>query len=122
MQTWKGIFRESLTRPDDFSSAFALEPFEIEKVLSRYPALVNPYFREICDAAGPSLSRQILPDTQEVSAANDAFPEDPIGEDVFSPVPNLSHRYGDRVLFLVSDICPVYCRFCTRKRKVGRGL
>lgn len=122
MQTWKGIYRGSLTRPADFASAFALKTSGIERVLSRYPALVNPYFRELCCAAGAPLARQVLPDAQEISAENDACPEDPIGEDTFSPVPNLSHRYEDRVLFLVSDICPVFCRFCTRKRKVGRGL
>jgi len=122
MQTWKGIFRESLTRPAEFASALALEPSLIERVLSRYPALVNPYFKELCDAAGAPLARQVLPDALEISAENEAFPEDPIGEDAFSPVPNLSHRYEDRVLFLISDICPVFCRFCTRKRKVGRSL
>jgi lysine 2,3-aminomutase len=48
-------------------------------------------------------------------------PEDPLHEDEDSPVPRLTHRYPDRVLFLITDRCPMYCRFCTRKRMVGRA-
>ena len=44
---------------------------------------------------------------------------DSLGEDADSPVPNIIHRYPDRVLFLVSPVCAAYCRFCTRRRKVG---
>ena len=44
---------------------------------------------------------------------------DSLGEDADSPVPNITHRYPDRVLFLVSPVCAAYCRFCTRRRKVG---
>jgi lysine 2,3-aminomutase len=58
----------------------------------------------------------------EISDVNDSGPVDPVGEEIYSPVPNLTHRYKDRVLFLVSSSCPVYCRFCTRKRKVGSSL
>jgi lysine 2,3-aminomutase len=47
--------------------------------------------------------------------------EDPLHEDEDSPVPRLTHRYPDRVLFLITDRCPMYCRFCTRKRMVGRA-
>jgi lysine 2,3-aminomutase len=46
--------------------------------------------------------------------------EDPLNEDGDSPVPRLTHRYPDRVLLLITDRCPMYCRFCTRKRMVGR--
>jgi lysine 2,3-aminomutase len=63
-----------------------------------------------------------MPDPEEISPANEELPEDPVGEERYSPIPNLTHRYHDRVLFLVSDSCPIYCRFCTRKRKVGRSL
>ena len=45
--------------------------------------------------------------------------EDPLEEENLSPVPNLVHRYPDRALFLVTNQCAMYCRFCTRKRKVG---
>jgi len=112
----------SLTKAEDLSLAFGLDPLDVEKVLERYPARVNSYYRDLCDQAGQPLLRQVVPDKEEVSSFNDSFPEDPIGEEAFSPVPNLTHRYEDRVLFLVSDLCPLFCRFCTRKRKVGKNL
>ena len=95
---------------------------EVRKVSARYPAHVSDYYRELASSAGEPIARQVMPDPEEISARNDALPEDPVDEDRYSPVPNLSHRYRDRVLFLVSDRCPIFCRFCTRKRKVGRSL
>jgi len=95
---------------------------EIRKVTSRYPFLVSGYYRELAARVGAPVARQVCPDPEELSRDNEELPEDPVGEDIYSPVPNLTHRYPDRVLFLVSDSCPVYCRFCTRKRKVGRSL
>lgn len=95
---------------------------DLLKVVERYPVLINDYYRDLARTAGDSIARQIIPDPAEISPENDTLAEDPVGEDVYSPAPNLSHRYRDRILFLVSDRCPVYCRFCTRKRKVGRNL
>lgn len=95
---------------------------DLLKVAERYPVRISDYYRELARTAGEPIARQVMPDPEEISARNDALPEDPVGEDRYSPVPNLSHRYRDRVLLLVSDRCPIYCRFCTRKRKVGRSL
>ena len=97
-------------------------PEEILRVTARYPALINDYYRELAKTAGAPIARQVMPDPAELSIGNEELPEDPVGEERYSPVPNLTHRYLDRVLFLVSDSCPIYCRFCTRKRKVGRSL
>jgi lysine 2,3-aminomutase len=47
--------------------------------------------------------------------------DDPLSEDSHSPVPGLVHRYPDRVLFLVTGFCSVYCRYCTRSRMVAHG-
>jgi lysine 2,3-aminomutase len=58
-----------------------------------------------------------VPDPAELD--DEGCPDDPLNEDADSPVPNLTHRYPDRVLFLVNHQCPIYCRFCTRKRKVS---
>ena len=59
-----------------------------------------------------------MPDEKELT--DTAGMEDPLAEEKHSPVPNITHRYPDRVLFLVSNQCAVHCRFCTRKRKIGR--
>ncbi|UCG39579.1 MAG: radical SAM protein, partial [bacterium] len=112
----------SIREAEEIAEAFGLTRAQASVVISRYPALVNPYFRRLAGEAGEPLLLQVRPDPAEISPLNDSLPEDPIGEESFSPVPNLTHRYPDRVLFLVSDRCAVTCRFCTRKRKVGRGL
>jgi len=65
------------------------------------------------------LGKQVIPDSKELEDSDD--PEDPLNEEKQSPVPNLICRYPDRVLFLVSNHCAMYCRYCTRKRKVGRS-
>jgi lysine 2,3-aminomutase len=61
--------------------------------------------------------KQAVPDVAEIN--DGVCEEDPLDEENLSPVPNLVHKYPDRVLFLVSNKCAMYCRFCTRNRKVG---
>src|SRR2546422_6077007 len=60
---------------------------------------------------------QYVPDLQELEVHDGLV--DSLAEDAHSPVPNITHRYPDRALFLVSPVCASYCRFCTRRRKVG---
>jgi lysine 2,3-aminomutase len=119
---WKEILEDSLTTPIEVASSFGLDPDFVSDVVDRYPVLINSYYRRLCEREGLPIIRQVLPDPVEISAVNVSCPEDPVGEDIYAPVPNLTHRYKDRVLFLVSSLCPIYCRFCTRKRKVGRSL
>lgn len=95
---------------------------KFQRVTAKYPALINDYYNELARIAGTPIARQVMPDPEELSQDNQKLPEDPVGEDLYSPVPNLTHRYQDRVLLLISDRCPIYCRFCTRKRKIGRSL
>lgn len=97
-------------------------PEDLQRVAERYPVLINDYYRKLAETGGEPIARQVMSDPEEISPQNVALPEDPIGEDRYSPVPHLTHRYRDRVLLLISDRCPIYCRFCTRKRKVGRFL
>lgn len=122
LMDWTEIDGNSLTDPESISSALALPSGDLAEVMSQYPARINSYYLSLIEAAGDGIFRQVVPYPDEVSETNNNLPDDPIGEEVYSPVPNLSHRYHDRVLFLVSDRCPIYCRFCTRKRKVGRSL
>ncbi|MFV1956667.1 MAG: KamA family radical SAM protein [bacterium] len=119
---WKFLLDESVADPDDIARAFGLDLESTKRVSKAYPVKINPYFLELAKDNGEALSRQVVPDIEELSPRNTACPKDPIMEEAYSPVTNLTHRYRDRVLFLVSDTCPVHCRFCTRKRKVGKGL
>jgi lysine 2,3-aminomutase len=66
---------------------------------------------------GDAIWRQYVPDLQELEVVDGMV--DSLNEDADSPVPNITHRYPDRALFLVSPVCAAYCRFCTRRRKVG---
>jgi lysine 2,3-aminomutase len=80
---------------------------------------VTPYY--LLTASGSSaLTRCILPDARERDIRPYEMP-DPLGEDGHSPVPGIVHRYPDRVLFLVTEFCSTYCRYCTRSRLVGKS-
>ena len=81
-----------------------------------YPEMISPYYARLIRREGGPIWRQAVPDPVELD--DPASPEDPLEEERYSPVSGLVHRYPDRALFLVSDTCPVYCRFCTRKRRI----
>jgi lysine 2,3-aminomutase len=83
---------------------------------------VTPYFFNLIKADDPDcpVRRQVTPNVEEMTTAAWEM-SDPCGEDSFSPVPGLVHRYPDRVLFLVTDRCAAYCRYCTRSRLVSNA-
>jgi lysine 2,3-aminomutase len=78
---------------------------------------ITPHYLSLIKEKGDPIYRQVIPDQQEL--IDGGLLEDPLAEDRDSPVHNIVHRYPDRVLFLVTHVCASYCRFCTRKRKVG---
>jgi len=91
---------------------------EIEKVKKVYPMNVSSYFLSLIRKKGDPIWKQCIPDIRELQ---DRFnTDDPLAEERDTRVPGLVHRYPDRALLIVSSKCPTYCRFCTRKRKVGR--
>lgn len=86
------------------------------------PFAVTPYYAGLISPHDPTdpIRRAMVPVINELLvSAGEAH--DPLGEDRHSPVPGLVHRYPDRVLFLVTDFCSSYCRYCTRSRMVGRS-
>jgi len=87
------------------------------KVASLYPCKVSGYYGGLIKAPGDAIWLQCIPDIRELE--EDMQEADPLAEGTLSPVPGLIHRYPDRVVLLVSNRCPVYCRFCMRKRHVG---
>lgn len=89
----------------------------LREVIANFPMRINPYFLNLIQSPGDPIWKQAIPDLAEIH--DDVCSEDPLGEDSLSPVPNLVHKYPDRVLLLVTNQCAMYCRFCTRKRKVG---
>ena len=83
---------------------------------------ITPYFFNLIDPADEHcpIRRQVIPRVEETHTAPWEM-TDPCGEDSHSPVPGLVHRYPDRVLFLVTDRCAAYCRYCTRSRLVSNA-
>lgn len=87
---------------------------------SKLALAVTPHFFSLIDPADPNcpIRRQVLPRFEESLVLPHEM-ADPVGEDAHMPVPGLVHRYPDRVLFLVTDRCASYCRYCTRSRVVS---
>lgn len=117
MATWQKLLKKSISRADHLAAYPGVKIEEIREVDRMYPMRINPYYLGLIRKAGDPLWRQAVPDIQEIE--NKSGLDDPLDEENLSPVPNLVHKYPDRVLFLVSSQCAMYCRFCTRKRKVG---
>ena len=118
MTGWKNILNNSITSPQAISSLFNGNRDEIERVAEVYPVRINPYYLNLIKEHGTALYKQAVPDIAELDMSDGMT--DPLNEENLSPVANLVHKYPDRALFLVSSECAMYCRFCTRKRKVGR--
>lgn len=93
----------------------------IDAVLNRFRMAITPYYLTLIDPANPHcpIRKQAVPGVEELLIGeHDQL--DPLHEDADSPVPGLTHRYPDRVLFLITDMCSMYCRHCTRRRFAGQ--
>jgi lysine 2,3-aminomutase len=90
----------------------------IEAVAARYAIALTPAMRALIEAPDDPIARQFIPAAEELITAPHEHP-DPIGDDKFSPVKGVVHRYPDRALLKPLLICPVYCRFCFRREHVG---
>jgi lysine 2,3-aminomutase len=106
---------------DGLIDAGLLDPSDragIEAVATRYAVAITPTVRALIAAADDPIARQFVPSTDELITAPHEHP-DPIGDDKFSPVKGIVHRYPDRALLKPLLLCPVYCRFCFRREHVG---
>lgn len=116
-QAWEEILSRSVTSGGDLAPVLDIDEACVERVTAKYPMRINPYYLGLIGAKGDPFYLQAVPDLREITD-QDGY-EDPLDEEGLSPVPGLTHKYPDRVLFLVSSRCAMYCRFCNRKRKVG---
>ncbi|NLP09983.1 KamA family radical SAM protein [bacterium] len=117
MDDWQQMLKNSLTDPEVIAKRFNLNSKDLEKIGTEFKIRVTPYYASLIKEKGDAIYKQVIPDPREL--AENSGVSDPLSEDHDSPVPSIVHRYPDRVLFLVSHSCASYCRFCTRKRKVG---
>ncbi len=92
----------------------------INDVLGRFRMAITPYYLTLIDPTDPEcpMRLQAIPLGNELEVGKHDL-LDPLAEDHDSPVPGLTHRYPDRVLFLITDMCSMYCRHCTRRRFAG---
>lgn len=117
METWEKNLEKCVTSPEELSGLFRLQDPKLTSVVRRYPMRITPYYLGLIAEPGDPIWRQCVPDPAELEDLDQS--PDPLDEERLSPVPGLIHRYPDRVVWIVSSACAVYCRFCMRKRGVG---
>lgn len=123
---WKWQLRNTIKNLEQFELLTgiqfnAAERTDLEKTFDKFPLSITPYYLSLIDKTdykNDPAFKQAFGGIEELSVLNTDM-SDPLSEDKDSPVEGITHRYPDRVLFHVSNICAMYCRHCTRKRKVG---
>ena len=121
---WHWHFRNRITSIEDLIRFIPLsvkERTRLKLVTGRYPLAITPHYMSLMDLSNPNdpVRLQAVPSALEMSAC--AGHEDPLAEERDSVVPGLVHRYPDRVLMVLTDICAMLCRHCTRKREWHNG-
>lgn len=122
---WQWQLRHRLRDLQSLERVIRLTQDERQTVLrigGRLPIGITPYYAALMAADDPAdpVRKTMIPVSREfVRTPGEA--DDPLGEDNHSPVPGVVHRYPDRVLFLVTNFCATYCRYCTRARLVGQA-
>jgi len=124
MQEWQKYLSDSVVKVEDLP--FVPESFDyrerLKKVVDIFPVRINSYFLSQIKNENDPLWKQVVPTLDELDDIVDEeslLVSDPLNEEGDMPVPELVHRYPDRVLLMVNNQCPIICRFCTRKRKIG---
>ena len=122
---YKDILKNAIRSFEDLerwlSSQRAKVDPRLKDVIAKYPMRVNTYYLGLIEKMNDGIWKQAIPDVKELEHYMD-LSEDPLDEEGDIPLGGprtVVHRYPDRVLLLVSNECSMYCRFCTRKRKVG---
>ncbi|MBC8524358.1 MAG: lysine 2,3-aminomutase [Chlorobium phaeobacteroides] len=123
---WKWQMRHSIKDLETFEALLDVKLSEKQrkafgKAAEKFPISITPYYLSLInteDMENDPVFLQSVPSPLELNIVKGDM-SDPLHEDSDSPAPCVTHRYPDRVLLLVSNVCPMYCRHCTRKRKVG---
>ena len=123
---WKWHFRNRITSVDDLAKHIPLsekEKVQLKLVTEKYPISITPHYLSLIDPDDPNdpVRKQAVPSFEEIALAGMGF-EDPLEERKHSVVPGLVHRYPDRALMVLTNLCPMLCRHCTRKREWQSGV
>ncbi len=123
---WKWHVKHSIRTIEQFEFLSGISFSEkkrqrLQETLGKFPLSITPYYLSLIKKTNykhdPIYKQAFLDERELIHSPQEMG--DPLSEDKDSPVPGLTHRYPDRVLFHVSNVCAMYCRHCTRKRKVG---
>ncbi|WP_269524088.1 KamA family radical SAM protein [Coraliomargarita parva] len=122
---WKWQLKNRITKLEQLEQYLELSPEEKAGCLfanKKLAMAITPYFFNLIDREDPNdpVRRQVIPRAGEMHTASEEL-LDPVGEENTKPVEGIVHRYPDRVLFLVTDRCASYCRYCTRSRLVSNA-
>jgi lysine 2,3-aminomutase len=124
VSTWQEVLKHrSISSLDALAERFGPEHFppehqeRLRRAIDNFEFRISPPMVDLIRSPDDPIWRQYIPTIQELEVVDGIV--DSLSEDRDSPVPNITHRYPDRALFLVSPVCASYCRFCTRRRKVG---
>ena len=121
MSEWQKILKEdAIASLEKLAEKFGSDVIDVEALkpaFENFQMRITPAALEQIKEVGDPMWNQYVPTVQELDIHDGII--DSLDEDADSPVPNITHRYPDRALFLVSPVCASYCRFCTRRRKVG---
>ncbi len=123
---WKWQKKNAITKIEVVEKIFNInfddeQRKRMQKTIDRFPMSITPYYLSLVDPLdiwNDPIFKQAFPDERELNISKVDM-EDPLSEEKDSPVEGITHRYPDRVLFHISNTCAMYCRHCTRKRKVG---
>lgn len=120
---WHWQVRNRIETIDDLKKFITLSEEEeegVKKTLETLRMAITPYYFSLMDINDPNcpIRKQAIPSSKEIHKS-EADLLDPLHEDEDSPVAGLTHRYPDRVLLLITDMCSMYCRHCTRRRFAG---
>jgi len=120
-ENWRWQVKNRITNLEELKKYITLTEDEDDpRILKEYRMAITPYYLSLIDPDDPydPIRKQAIPTVHELERYYGNL-EDPLHEDVDSPVPGLTHRYPDRVLFLITENCSMYCRHCTRRRFAG---
>ena len=117
MEKWKEILAGCAADVKTLKKVLKVDIKGLEEVVSRYPMRINSYYLSLIKKKNDPIWKQCVPDSLEIQMRTGRG--DPLREKRHSSIPGMIHRYKDRVLLAVSDMCAGYCRFCTRKRNMG---
>lgn len=123
--SWVWQLQNRITRVEELEEHLTLTPSERAGCIfanKKLALAITPYFFNLINREDPHcpIRKQVIPQEGEMSVSAEEM-LDPVGEEKTMPVKGLVHRYPDRVLFLVTDRCAAYCRYCTRSRLVSNA-